>query len=60
MKGVTEETRRQRIKIQREIVDAIASREPDRAATAAAANIDATYASFGVAAHRRCARQGDC
>ena len=47
IKGVTEETRKQRMKMQREIVDAIASRDPDRAATAATANIDAAYASFG-------------
>lgn len=47
MKGVTEETRKRRMKIHREIVDAIASRDPDRAATAATANIDAAYASFG-------------
>src|SRR5262245_35128449 len=47
MKGVSEETRKQRVKIQREIVDAIARRDPDRAATAATANIDAAYASFG-------------
>ncbi|MGF7233911.1 MAG: GntR family transcriptional regulator [Frankia sp.] len=34
-------------KIHREIVDAIADRDPARAATAVAANIDATYASQG-------------
>lgn len=47
IRGVTEDTRKQRVKIQREIVDAIASRDPDRAATAATANIDAAYASLG-------------
>jgi len=39
------EERRQRTKILRELVDAIARKDPARAATAAAANIEATYAS---------------
>jgi DNA-binding GntR family transcriptional regulator len=47
MKRVPEHKRRQRAKIMREIVDAIAGRDPARAATAAAANIEATYASQG-------------
>ena len=47
MKQIPEETRKQRAKLLREIVEAIDEREPDRAAIAAAANIDATYASFG-------------
>src|SRR5206468_6348932 len=47
MKQVPEKTRKQRAKIMREIVEAIEARDPDRAAVAAAANIDATYASFG-------------
>jgi DNA-binding GntR family transcriptional regulator len=47
MNQVPEETRKQRAKLLREIVEAIAARDPDRAAIAASANIDATYASFG-------------
>ena len=39
------EARKQRAKILRELVDAIAQRDPARAATAAAANIDGAYAS---------------
>jgi DNA-binding GntR family transcriptional regulator len=47
MKRVPEKTQRQRVKLLREIVDAIAARDPDRAAVAASASIDATYASYG-------------
>ena len=47
MKQVPEKTRQQRAKIMREIVEAIEARDPDRAAVAAAVNVDATYASFG-------------
>ncbi|WP_027140535.1 GntR family transcriptional regulator [Pseudofrankia saprophytica] len=41
------EMRSLRAKVMREIVDAIADRDPVRAATAAADNIDAIYASMG-------------
>jgi DNA-binding GntR family transcriptional regulator len=47
MRRVPNEMQRERAKILREIVDAIADCDPARAATAAAANIDATYASQG-------------
>ena len=47
MKQVAEQARERRLEIQREVVEAIASRDPDRAATAASANIDAAYASLG-------------
>jgi DNA-binding GntR family transcriptional regulator len=47
MKQVPVETRKQRAKLLRDLVEAIAARDPDRAAIAASANIDATYASFG-------------
>ena len=41
------ETRKKRAQLMREIIDAIASRDPDRAAKGAAANIDAAYADLG-------------
>jgi DNA-binding GntR family transcriptional regulator len=47
MRRVPNELQRERAKILRELVDAIADRDPARAATAAAANIEATYASQG-------------
>ena len=47
MKFVPEKTQEQRVKLLREIVDAIAARDPDRAAVAASASIDATYTSHG-------------
>src|SRR5262245_63644479 len=43
MKRVPEETRKARAQLLREIIDAIASRDPDRAARGATANIDAAY-----------------
>jgi DNA-binding GntR family transcriptional regulator len=45
IKAVPDEARTRRAKLLREIVDAIGSKDPARAATAAAANIDAAYAS---------------
>jgi DNA-binding FadR family transcriptional regulator len=47
MKFVPQKTQTQRVKLLREIVDAIAARDPDRAAVAASASIDATYATRG-------------
>lgn len=47
IRTTSRETRTLRAKIHREIIDAIADRDPARAATAVAANIDATYASQG-------------
>ncbi|MCK9928914.1 GntR family transcriptional regulator [Frankia sp. Mgl5] len=44
---IPEETRNLRAKLVREMVDAMADRDPARAATAVAAIIDATYASQG-------------
>jgi DNA-binding GntR family transcriptional regulator len=47
MKSVPEEKRKARAQIMREIIDAIANRDPDRAARGATANIDAVYSNLG-------------
>jgi len=47
MNRFPEETRKKRAQLMREIIDAIASRDPDRAAKGATANIDAAYADLG-------------
>ena len=45
IKAIPDQARTKRAKLLRDIVDAIANQDPARAATAAAANIDAAYAS---------------